>query len=85
MDDRLALEGALVPRRSLPLVRARPDTLRQRFHADNERFKLAVQRLRVSVSEATPAARIRSRPIAWIAGGFATGLVLGWLVSGRPR
>jgi hypothetical protein len=83
MDDRLALEGALVPRRIQPLVRTRPDAIRRRFREDNERFRLAVQRLRVSVREATPAARIRSRPIAWIAGGFATGLMLGWLLSGR--
>jgi ElaB/YqjD/DUF883 family membrane-anchored ribosome-binding protein len=78
-----ALEGALVPRRIEPLVRARPDTVRQRFREDNERFRIAVQRLKISVREATPAARIRARPYAWVAGGFATGLVLGLLLTSR--
>jgi hypothetical protein len=83
MDDRNVMEGALVPRRIQPLVRTRPDAVRQRFRDDNERFKLAIQGFRASVREATPAARIRARPMAWVAGGLATGFVLGWLLSGR--
>lgn len=85
MREALAIEGALVPRRMQPLVRARPDSVRQRFREDNERFRIAVQRLRTSVREATPAARIRARPYAWVAGGFAVGLALGLLYTVRTR
>lgn len=83
MDDRTAIEGALVPRRIQPLVRTRPDSLRQRFNEDNERFKIAVQRFKSSVRELTPAARIQARPMAWVAGGLATGLLLGLLLTRR--
>ena len=87
MDDRTAIEGALVPRRIQPLVRTRPDSIRRRFNEDNERFKIAVQRFKSSVRETvremTPAAKIQARPMAWVAGGLATGLLLGMLLSRR--
>ena len=86
MRDSAAIEGALVPRRIEPLVRSRPDTVRQRFREDNERFRLAVQRLRTEIREATPAGRIRARPYAWVAGGLAVGIALGVLFAPRrPR
>lgn len=77
------IDDALQSRRIEPVVRSRPDAVRERFREDNERFRIAIQRLRTSVREATPAARIRARPYAWLAGSFAAGLVLGLLLTPR--
>jgi ElaB/YqjD/DUF883 family membrane-anchored ribosome-binding protein len=63
--------------------RAEQDRIRRRLHEDRERFRAAVEQVREAARELTPAARIQKQPYAWVFGGFAVGLVLGWLTAGR--
>jgi ElaB/YqjD/DUF883 family membrane-anchored ribosome-binding protein len=63
--------------------RTEQDRIRRRLEQDRERLRAAVEQVREAARDLTPAGRIRQQPYAWVFGGFAVGLALGWLTAGR--
>ena len=57
------------------------ERLRRRLDDNRERLRVAVEQVRDAARELTPAGRIRAQPYTWVLGGFAVGLVLGWLTA----
>jgi len=74
----------VVRRRTAPVAWSRADRFRERLDQSKLRLREAVALVKESAREMTPAARIESHPIAWVMGGLAVGLALGWLTA-TPR
>jgi hypothetical protein len=55
----------------------------QRLEESRIRLRNAVARVKSRARELTPAARISRRPVRWVLGGFAVGVVLGWWTAPR--
>jgi ElaB/YqjD/DUF883 family membrane-anchored ribosome-binding protein len=68
---------------SLVTHRSEQDLIRRRLDDNRERLRVAVEQVREAARGLTPAGRIRTQPYAWVLGGFAVGLVLGWLTADR--
>jgi len=69
--------------RAIEAHRAEQERIRRRLDEDRERLRVAVEQVREAARELTPAGQIRQQPYAWVLGGFAVGLVLGWLTAPR--
>lgn len=82
---RRAGDDLVVRRRAPPVVWTRADRFRERLDRSKLRLREAVSLVKESAREMTPAARIESNPFAWVAGGLALGLALGWLTAPRRR
>lgn len=62
-----------------PLPRDEKDALRESIERSETELREAVEDLTAAVKhEVTLGARIIDHPAAWIAGGFAIGLLLAW-------
>lgn len=71
--------------RAPPVVWTRADRFRERLDRSKLRLREAVVMVKESARDMTPAARIESNPIAWVAGGLAFGLLLGWVTAPSRR
>ena len=63
--------------------RAEQERLRGRLEEDRVRLRAAVEQVREAARDLTPAGQIRQQPYTWVLGGFAVGLVFGWLTASR--
>ena len=78
------LDQMVVHHPAPPVVWTRADRFRERLDQSKLRLREAVSVVKESAREMTPAAKIDSNPIAWVLGGLAVGIALGWL-TGRRR
>jgi hypothetical protein len=77
--------GVLVRRREPPAAWSRADRFRERLDRSKDRLRDAVDLVKVSARDMTPAARIESNPVAWVVGGLVLGLAFGWMTASRYR
>lgn len=77
--------GAVVRRRESPVVWSRADRFRERLDRSKDRLRDAVDLVKVSARDMTPAARIESNPVAWVVGGLVFGLAIAWLTTPSYR
>ncbi len=62
---------------------AEQERIRRRLEENQERLRVAVEQVREAARDLTPAGQIRQQPYAWVLGGFAVGLMFGWLTARR--
>lgn len=77
--------AVVVRRRQPPVVWSRADRFRERLDRSKDRLRDAVDMVKVSARDMTPAARIESNPVAWVVGGLVVGLAIAWLTSSSHR
>lgn len=88
-DDRMhpAVRQPQLPARrdtapkELVAVRARADVFRARLDESRERFRLALAQLSERSNDLNPVNRMRAHPWRWVIGGFALGLVFGFVTT----
>jgi len=71
----------IVRRRAPPVVWTRADRFREQLDRSKLRLREAVDLVKESARDMTPAARIESNPMAWVVGGLLLGLALGWVTA----
>jgi ElaB/YqjD/DUF883 family membrane-anchored ribosome-binding protein len=81
--DEMGNSEELVVRTRGSLAESRAVRFRERLDRSKARLREAVTLVKESAREMTPAAQIESNPVAWVMGGLALGLALGWLTASR--
>jgi hypothetical protein len=77
-EEQLVLRPPALP------VRVRQDRafeVRRHLEASRERLRAAIDQVRASARDLTPAARIAQQPVRWLAGAFVAGVALGFFTA----